>query len=121
MTKHTPHDDDPRELNFVPQKPASEVDNELAFHLEQRIEANIAKGMSPDDARRAALQRFGDVGNVREECTQMLAEDRRAEARRDWFGDFQQDVKFAIRGALRAPLFSMLAIATLALGIGANA
>ena len=121
MSEHTPNDSNHRDLDFVPKKPAAEVDSELAFHLEQRIAANIAKGMSAEDARRAALERFGDVRNVRDECTQLLAEDRRAEARRDWFGDLQQDVRFAIRGGLRAPLFSVLAIATLALGIGANA
>src|SRR5690349_11217448 len=121
MSEHTPNDSNRRDLGIVPKKPAAEVDSELAFHLEQRIEANIAKGMSPDAARRAALERFGDVRNVADECTQLLAEDRRAEARRDWFGDLQQDVRFAIRGGVRAPLFSLLAIATLALGIGANA
>lgn len=117
----THHESDSRDNDFVPKKPAAEVDRELTFHLEQRIEANVAKGMSPEDARRAALARFGDVTNVRDECTQLLAEDRRAKARRDWFGDLKQDIRFAIRGALRAPTFSALAIATLALGIGANA
>ncbi len=121
MTNHSPNDSDSRDHELVPKKPAAEVDSELAFHLEQRIAANIAKGMIPDAARRAALERFGNVSAVRDECTQMLSADRRAEARRDWFGDLRQDVRFAIRGAVRAPLFSALAVATLALGIGANA
>src|SRR5512133_2315845 len=121
MSDHTPNDRDSRDLNFLPKKPEAEVESELAFHLEERVAANIAKGMSPDAARRAALERFGDVSNVRDECTQLLAEDRRAAARRDWFGDLQQDVRFAIRAGLRAPLFSVLAVVTLALGIGANA
>ena len=121
MTDHTPDDSDPRNVEFVPKKPAREVDSELAFHLEQRIQANIAKGMSPEAAREAALARFGNVDTVRDECTQLLAEDRRAAARRDWFGDLRQDVRFAVRSAIRAPLFSVLAVATLALGIGANA
>ena len=121
MTDNTPDESTPRDLNFVPKKPGAEVDSELAFHLEQRIQTNIAKGMSPEAARRAALVRFGDVENVRDECTQLLAEDRRAEARRDWLGDLRQDAQFAIRSAVRAPLFSVLAVATLALGIGANA
>lgn len=55
MSEHTPNDSNRRDLDFVPKKPAAEVDSELAFHLEQRIEANIAKGMSPEAARRAAL------------------------------------------------------------------
>src|SRR4051812_36226847 len=121
MSDDTRNESTDRDRDFVPKKPAAEVDSELAFHLEQRIQANIAKGMSPDAARRAALERFGDVDDVRDECTQLLAEDRRAEARRDWLGDLQQDVRFAFRSAVRAPLFSLLAVATLALGIGANA
>src|SRR5262249_7068267 len=86
-----------------------------------RIQAYVAQGMSPEEARRTALARFGNMQGVRDECAQLLTEDRRAEARRDWFDDLRQDVRFAVRGALRAPLFSLLAIVTLALGIGANA
>ena len=110
-----------RDFRFVTPKPAAEVDDELRFHLEERIQANIANGMSPEDARRAALQRFGNVDGVRDECAQMLSEERRADARRDWLDDLRQDIRFAGRSALRAPLFSLLAVVTLAVGIGANA
>jgi predicted permease len=67
------------------------------------------------------LQRFGDIDGIRQECAQLLTADRKAEARRDWLDDFRQDVRFAVRAGFRTPLFSMLAIVTLALGIGANA
>src|SRR5204863_1477095 len=117
MTDRKPN----RDYGFVKRKPQSEVDDELHFHLEQRIKANIEKGMSPDDARKAALERFGNVNGVRDECAQLLTEDRKAEARRDWLDDLRQDVRFAGRAAVRAPVFSLLAIVTLALGIGANA
>ena len=110
-----------RDYGFIKRKPQREVDDELRFHLEQRIQANIAKGMTPEAARAAALERFGNVDGVRDECAQLLTEDRKAEARRDWLDDLRQDVRFAGRAALRAPLFSLLAIVTLALGIGANA
>jgi predicted permease len=110
-----------REYRFVAQKPEAEVDDELRFHVEERIRSYVASGMSPDEARRAALERFGDIAAVRDVCARMLSEDRKAAARRDWFDDLRQDVKFAIRSAVRAPLFSLLAIVTLALGIGANA
>ena len=110
-----------RGVPFVPQKPQKEVDDELGFHLERRIQDNISRGMSPEAARRAALERFGDVDGVRQECAQLLAADRKAEARRDWLDDLRQDVRFAARAAFRAPVFSLLAIVTLALGIGANA
>src|SRR6185437_12187544 len=110
-----------RDYRFVPPKPGAEVDDELRFHLEQRIQDYIANGMSPDDARRTALERFGNVQGVRDECTRLLAEDRKADARRDLFDDLRQDLRFAFRSAMRAPLFSLLAVVTLALGIGANA
>ena len=102
-------------------KPGTEVDHELAFHLEERVRDYIARGMDPVAARVAALERFGDFTGVRSECTQLLEEDRRAERRRDWLDDLRQDVRYGVRAALRAPLFSLLAVVTLALGIGANA
>ena len=106
---------------FVAGKPAKEVDSELAFHMEERIKANIAAGMTPDEARRAAAERFGDTEAVREECVRLLAEERKLQRRRDWVEDFRQDFRFAARSAAHAPVFTALAIITLALGIGANA
>ena len=103
------------------QRPEREVDDELAFHIEQRVRDYIARGMEPSIARAAALERFGDLRSVTGECTQLLVEERRAERRRDWLDDLRQDIRFGVRSALHAPVFSTLAIATLALGIGANA
>ncbi len=102
-------------------EPRAEVDDELRFHLEERVREYVARGMDPAAARAAALERFGDLDGVRGECTELLAADRRAEARRDWLDDLRQDLGFGVRSAMRAPLFSLLAVATLALGIGANA
>jgi len=109
--RHTPFD----------RAPEAEVDDEIEFHVEERIREYIARGMSPAGARAAALERLGDLGAVRSECTQLLEEDRRAEARRDWFDDLRQDLRFGVRSAMHARVFSLLAIFTLALGIGANA
>ena len=79
---------DRRGRPFEP-KPQVEVDNELAFHLEERIREYVARGMDPAAARAAALERFGDLTSVRDECTQLLADERRAVARRDWMEDLR--------------------------------
>jgi predicted permease len=97
------------------------VDDEIRFHVEERIREYVARGMDPAAAKAAALERLGDLGAVRSQCTQLLEEDRMAEARRDWFDDLKHDLRFGVRSAVRTPLFSVLAIVTLALGIGANA
>jgi putative ABC transport system permease protein len=112
---------EPRKIPFVPVPPKKEVDSELRFHLEERIKANIAAGMTPEEARHAAIERFGDVEGVREECARILTEERRTQSRRDWIEDLSQDIRFAIRSAARTPVFTATAIVTLAMGIGANA
>jgi predicted permease len=89
-----------------------EVDEELAFHLEQQIEANIAAGMTRQEARRQAAIAFGGVERAREECR---------EARPGYrMETLFQDVRYALRGFRRNPLFTMTMIVTLMLGIGAT-
>ncbi len=101
--------------------PQAEVDAEIAFHLEQRVRDYIARGMSPESARAAAVARLGDLSTVRVECADLLAREQRAEGLRDWLDDLRQDLRIAVRAMMRAKLFASLAIVTLALGIGANA
>ena len=90
----------------------AEVDEELAFHLEQQMEANIAAGMTPEEARRQAAIAFGGVEG---------RESSVARSGRDiWVETMLQDVRYALRGFRRNPVFTIRLLSTLMLGIGAT-
>src|SRR6185295_15372315 len=88
----------------------SELDEELQFHLEHKIEEGIAAGLSPQEARYRALRAMGGLEQRKEEMREMR--------RVHWLTDFLDDVEYAWRSLRRTPGLAALVVATLALGIG---
>lgn len=93
-------------------KVEQELEEELRYHLERQIDENIAAGMSPDEARYAALQSIRDVEQRKEECR----DSRGLNIAETIFYDF----RYGMRSLRKSPSFSFIALITLALGIGAT-
>jgi putative ABC transport system permease protein len=107
-----------RYLRFWRSDVAADVDDELRFHIEERVDDLVTLGMHPDTARAEALRRLGDVARVRDTCRTLAAEQEKSMRRSEWFGALKQDLAYAVRSMRIHPSFSAAIVLTIALGIG---
>jgi predicted permease len=113
----------PRLLSLIRRTPSTirlDVDAELQFHIDARTDALTREGLTRDEARARALHEFGDLEGARVYIRRVDLDIEQQRRRRDYMSELRQDIAYGFRTSRRAPTFTLTAILTIALGVGAN-
>jgi putative ABC transport system permease protein len=97
---------------------AADVDDELEFHLQSKVQELVEKGLTPEAARERSFEEFGSLNAVRKICQHIAGENARQRERKLYFAGWRQDIVYAIKQLKRGALSTTLALLTLASGIG---
>src|SRR5262245_27124628 len=106
-----------RYLRFWRADVRADIDDELRFHLSERVEELSAAGVPADAAKRQAIDELGDLKTVAAALREIDERLQRTRGTTEWLDRIIRDVRYALRGFRRTPVVTAMIVVTLALGV----